>query len=247
MKIEAIGFDLDDTLYDRDVIYEQVFNIMQLLLKHDRIEFEKFNQVYQKYSIIEYQAFQRKEKTKKAYQLDRVIRTYEFFNIAITTELAEYFNELYFYIRKHNVKVRPKVRLLLDFLHQQQIPVFLLTNGPSKDQREKIECLDLGKYFNDDNIFISDEMGLSKPDPQIFQAIQQQIGIEPEHIVYIGDNLKNDIQGCRAVKWQAIYLNITTEIHGDDTLPEFFHFSDIYDYIERQVLPSSYFEFMSQR
>ena len=44
-----------------------------------------------------------------------------------------------------------------------------------------------------DEILISDELGVEKPDPAFFSAVVVACGVEPARIAYVGDRLDNDV------------------------------------------------------
>ena len=57
-------------------------------------------------------------------------------------------------------------------------------------------------------MIISDEIGIQKPDAQIFRFAEQETGATPETSVMIGDNPSNDIAGALEAGWRAIYYDI---------------------------------------
>lgn len=73
----------------------------------------------------------------------------------------------------------------------------------------------VAKYF--DLMLFSDELGVRKPSPKIFQMAARKFQIEPREIVHIGDNLKSDVWGARNAGFKAIYLS--TEV-GRDRIAE---------------------------
>jgi putative hydrolase of the HAD superfamily len=44
----------------------------------------------------------------------------------------------------------------------------------------------------------SHEAGVSKPDPRIFQAALERMGLEPSEAWYVGDSVFHDVNGARA-------------------------------------------------
>ncbi|MFB6291592.1 MAG: HAD family hydrolase [Candidatus Bipolaricaulia bacterium] len=70
----------------------------------------------------------------------------------------------------------------------------LLTNGPSDLQRRKIDVLGIESWF--DEIIVSGEHGLAKPDPRIFHIALENLGCSREESVYIGNSLKYDVLGA---------------------------------------------------
>lgn len=80
----------------------------------------------------------------------------------------------------------------------------LLTNGPSKAQRTKLETLGWTHTF--DTIKISGELGVQKPDPQAFEALLTALDTTPETTVYVGNNVHHDIKGATRAGIRAIQV-----------------------------------------
>ncbi|HEX7527416.1 MAG TPA: HAD-IA family hydrolase, partial [Gaiellaceae bacterium] len=65
---------------------------------------------------------------------------------------------------------------------------------PARLLRADAERLGLAGLL--DVLVFSDEVGVSKPDPEIFLRALEQIGVEPEHAMFVGDRLETDVQGA---------------------------------------------------
>lgn len=236
LSIKAVGFDLDDTLYNRGDFYQKVFEVMQSSVAPLDITFETFYPIFQMYSDEEYELFIRRRKDKVTYKNDRVLSTYRYFGKEIMQDMAIVFNSLYLYFRDQ-LTFRPGVEDLLNDLYGQNITLFILTNGPSMDQRHKLRQLNIARWIPESAWFISDELGFSKPDQEIFQHIDRQLKIKGQEVVYIGDHLQNDLAAANSNGWQAMlidvhpaelpenvttyanFLEIQTELHKWLTLP----------------------------
>lgn len=48
--------------------------------------------------------------------------------------------------------------------------------------------------------------GVAKPDPAFFARVAQEVGEEPERIVYVGDRVDNDVLPSRAAGMTAVHL-----------------------------------------
>lgn len=81
----------------------------------------------------------------------------------------------------------------------------LVTNGPSRMQRPKIEQFRLGDYL--DPLIVSEEVGVAKPDPAIFHLALERLGTRPEHTLYVGDSLEFDLPGAAAAGLPFIWMN----------------------------------------
>ncbi|MGH2064745.1 hypothetical protein ACRCJW_09765 [Aerococcus urinaeequi] len=46
MSCKAIGFDLDDTLYDRGSFYHHIFDLMETTIVKTDVNFESFYEIF---------------------------------------------------------------------------------------------------------------------------------------------------------------------------------------------------------
>ena len=90
---------------------------------------------------------------------------------------------------------------LLKKLHEKRIKVGLISNTFS-DERDMIKECPLYPLF--DVAMISYEQGLSKPDPAIYQAMIQALGVKPEECLYVGDGGSRELYTARDVGMDAI-------------------------------------------
>lgn len=69
------------------------------------------------------------------------------------------------------------------------------SNGPYEQQRHRLECADMLKYFA--HIFVSEDIGCSKPQQEFFAECQKRLGgIPKEEMFLIGDSQSADIAGA---------------------------------------------------
>lgn len=54
-------------------------------------------------------------------------------------------------------------------------------------------------------------VGYRKPHPKIFEDIMEQLGVEPEEVLYVGDDALNDVAPARAMGMVSVWFN-----HEDD-------------------------------
>ena len=90
----------------------------------------------------------------------------------------------------------------LEVLQQlaQRYTLGALTNGNAD-----IYKTDAGEYF--DFAFLAEDIGASKPQPDMFHAALERAGVEPRQIVHVGDNPEHDIQGARSVGMYTVWMN----------------------------------------
>ena len=106
----------------------------------------------------------------------------------------------------------------IDLIHKirQKYPVFLLSNTnnihitASNNYLKKthgINSLDI--LF--DRLFLSYEMGMWKPDTEIYYEVLRSINLEPKEVVFFDDNLQN-IESAKAIGMQTILVESTTSV-----------------------------------
>lgn len=81
----------------------------------------------------------------------------------------------------------------------------LVTNGAPDVQREKLAGTALAAHFA--AIVISVEVGVGKPDPRIFQAALDALGVASTDAVMVGDSLERDVAGARRAGLRSIWID----------------------------------------
>lgn len=72
--------------------------------------------------------------------------------------------------------------------------------------RQRMEDWGLLGFFEPQAVIISDEIGASKPQPEIFQFALYRARIPPEEAVMIGNDYRNDMLPAKALGWHTIWL-----------------------------------------
>lgn len=88
----------------------------------------------------------------------------------------------------------------------------LLSNAPNGFLRDMMREHDLEKYF--DEIVISGEVGLIKPEPDMFHHILTKMELHPHEAIFIDDSPKN-VDGSRAVGIEGILFTDAPSLKKD--------------------------------
>jgi len=91
------------------------------------------------------------------------------------------------------LKVYDDVYELLKSLASTQVKRGIITAGLTPKQAEKIVRLHIYEYLSPDAIFITDQIGISKPNPKLYEKPLTALGLEPSRCMYVGDNPTQDI------------------------------------------------------
>ena len=81
----------------------------------------------------------------------------------------------------------------------------VITNGPSMLQNHKMDTSGLRPYC--DIVVVSGDVGVHKPDPELFRYTADKLGLNTQECVYVGDHPVNDIQGALSAGMKAIRMN----------------------------------------
>lgn len=86
----------------------------------------------------------------------------------------------------------------------KNLPLYIVTDGNKIVQHKKIIALGVHKLVK--KYFITYRFGLkhSKPSPYCFQKIAEMEKVNPEKIVYIGDNVNKDFVGIKPLGFKTI-------------------------------------------
>ncbi|HEV8461628.1 MAG TPA: HAD-IA family hydrolase [Gaiellaceae bacterium] len=136
--------------------------------------------------------------------------------------------------------VLESAQALLDSLRRRGIKTGIVANSwpdPGRVLREDVESYGLASLL--DVVVFSDDLGVSKPDPEIFLHALRTIGVEPEAAMYVGDGLVNDVQGAARVGMttvQALWFVADQTLVGVE--PDFMAFTpmDVLNAVRRVAL-----------
>jgi len=83
-------------------------------------------------------------------------------------------------------------------------PVGVISNWP-----RGLSCFleELGIRSLVETVVVSDEVGIEKPDPRIFQIAINRLGVPPSSILHVGDQVVDDVEGALAVGMRPVLIS----------------------------------------
>lgn len=87
--------------------------------------------------------------------------------------------------------------------------------SPGRVLRRLLAHHGLEKYF--DGFVFSDEIGCSKPNPRMFHAAAEQLGVDLGRMVHIGDRDHNDVKGPQALGMKAVLFTGVRDVDEKTT------------------------------
>ena len=221
--IKLIGFDLDDCLFDSTGLSDRarVKGIDAMINLGLKIEREEAIRIV--YDIVkEYGSNFSKHYNFFIRRLNQLNDNIEFISYNdrykfIAAAVMAYHEEKVSSIRLYN-----DVEICLTRLKDLAIKTAIITDGVPIKQYEKILRLKIEKMF--DLIIISDEIGIKKPNPELFKYWLKKFNVKGQEAIYIGDRIDKDIVPANINNIYSVYLhrggkydnyNANIKIEGD--------------------------------
>lgn len=187
-KYNCIMMDIDNTLLDFDAAERKALleTLQQFSLPCDEAAVSRYHEINSSLWGELNKGKIRRDKLVVE-RFDRFVK--EIGSAAKATELNRAYTE---HLATH-ADVIPGAEEALQEL-AEVATMIAVSNGTESVERGRLKLSGFEKYFDD--IFISEAVGVSKPNPKIFQMAMRKLGIEhSDKVLVVGDSLSADIQG----------------------------------------------------
>lgn len=209
-------FDVDDTLYNQITPFIEAYTSLEFDQEYN-VDIEELFKRSRKYSD---EVFGKVSKGLMSIDDSGVYRISKAFldeGIQIPKEKALKLQQEY-RKRQGQIKLSNTMHEILTYCIQHQVTIGVITNGPSIHQQAKVDALQLVNYMPKENILISGNYGINKPEAKLFKICEKQLQIKKEETYYIGDSYENDVIGAKNARWNCIHLNRRNQpLHTDAT------------------------------
>ena len=207
VEIQHIFFDLDNTLWDyRHNAYlalNQIFTRERIQDLHG-ISFEEFHREY--YTVNEnlWSKIRDKEIDKAYLRKHRFYDTFQFFGID-DLGLSQFFENTFLSeILNFNDLVEGAAEIL-EYLMNKGFTMHILSNGFGEETLRKCENSGIKKFFS--TITSADDIGIRKPQPEIYAHALKKANALKTNSIMIGDDWIADIEGAVAFGIRAIFFD----------------------------------------
>lgn len=116
--------------------------------------------------------------------------------------MAEELSFLYDYERVRNMR-RPALVETMQSLRDMGLQLGIISNIISTSVVPHF-LREYGLYDMMDCVITSSQVGVRKPSADIFRVAEQQLGLKPEELAYVGDTLSRDVRGVRNAGWKLM-------------------------------------------
>lgn len=203
IKLTDVFFDLDHTLWDFDknssLAFERVFKTHNI-----KLDIEDFLEVYEPINLEYWRLFRNDTVTKQELRRGRLIDAFKTFKVSysiaeIDAMAASYIDEL----PVDNYLFNDALDIL-QYL-SKKYTLHIITNGFHEVQHLKLKNSGIESFFK--TVTTSEEVGLKKPNPIIFETALEKALVTPEKSMMIGDSFEADILGAKAIGMQTLFYN----------------------------------------
>src|SRR5262249_34020315 len=119
----------------------------------------------------------------------------------------------FFNVRSASIRPLPGAVELLRALTENKVPWAIATSGRMETARPNIERL--GVDFNKVPVVTRDQVRYAKPDPDLFLAAAERLGVDIQHSMVVGDSVWDLLAAKRA---RALSIGLLSGGYGEDEL-----------------------------
>ncbi len=207
-EITDVFFDLDHTLWDFDrnsgLAFQRVFS------KHSiELPLADFLREYEPINLDYWKKYREERVTKEELRRGRLTETFDIFKLKYSMEIIDSLASCYIDELPVDNHLLVGTFEILDYL-SEKYRLHIITNGFEEVQHLKLRNSGIGEYFR--SVTTSEEVGLKKPHPTVFNTALEKASTVPENSIMIGDSFEADIIGAKNAGMHTLFFNYRKEI-----------------------------------
>jgi putative hydrolase of the HAD superfamily len=208
--IDTVLFDLDDTLHDDTTAYRAAArSVAAAVAQEHGIDVDALADAYERAAMAFWSSLTAKHLTvaiedQRERMWHEALRAVGLDDRALALRCAGG----YVRARSDVLELSPGALDVLVELRERGCKLGLVTNGFAATHHDKIDRLGLRERM--DAFFIADEVGMIKPDPELYRHACRVLGSEPARTAMVGDRYARDVLGAHEVGLFTVLL----DVHG---------------------------------
>ena len=203
---DVLFIDLDDTLYDFSSNSLNVYREVYALMGYDRWfnDFDHYYTLYWQRNRELWALYGDNKITKDQLNAERYI--YPLLKVGVPDAEAvgaRFWDEAMKRLPL-GALLMPHAREVLEYL-RPRYKMYILSNGFSELQARKMRSGGIDHYF--DGVVLSEDIGVNKPHPAIFEHALRVAGVTADRALMIGDNYEVDAKGAHGAGMDQVLYN----------------------------------------
>lgn len=206
MPLQAVLFDLDDTLTDHQ--YSVRVGLTALTDQYaclGRTSFDELHETHAHYLETFHDRVICGEVSLDEARIQRFQAIFGHYGQPISLEEAAQVAGLFRHAYLESERAIPGVIPFLQHLRAHSLKIGIITNSTIGEQTAKLRRCGLDSLI--DLMVTAEETRISKPDPAIFHHTLQRMGYTQSEVIMVGDNWWTDIIGASQAGIPALWLN----------------------------------------
>ncbi len=205
--IDTVLFDLDDTLYDDTAAYRAAARSVADTVANDVVDAQALADAYERaamafWSSLSAEHLTRAIEDERERMWHEALRAVGLDDRALAMRCAD----SYVRARAGALELAPGALDVLILLRERGCKLGLVTNGFAATHHEKIDRLGLRKRM--DAFFIADEVGMLKPNPELYRHACRVLGSDPARTAMVGDRYARDVLGAHEVGLFTVLIDV---------------------------------------
>ena len=226
-QYKHLFFDLDHTLWDFEANSEATLREMFATYGLNRFftDYDDFHAKYEVHNLHLWAQYRRGRVKKNTLNVQRFYRPFAeagFDDLSI----AEQFAQNYLAISATKTLLFPNAIEVLKYL-KNKYELHIITNGFKEVQTQKLQTGGLRPFFT--NIFISELIGVQKPDRYFFEYSVKSCHAGKKDCLVIGDSIEADIMGAKKAGIDQVYFNTRKVKHNKEVTYEITELKELLD------------------
>lgn len=214
---QVLFIDLDNTLYDFTGNSREAYRAVYDLLGYGRwfANFEHYYSIYEEYNLQLWALYAEGKITKEQLNKERYTHPLHVMGVQDAESIGAHFWEEAMQRLPLGSRLMPYAREILEYL-RPRYRMYILSNGFTELQSCKMRSAGIDGYF--DGVILSEDIGVNKPNPEIYYHALHVAGVDASDALMIGDNFEVDIEGAHRVGMDQVYYNIEGSTNKDGYL-----------------------------
>ena len=221
--IRGVLLDIDDTLFDRELAQRMV---LEIITDRNRELFDGIHADRLLAEFLESDRISDEEYQAGPPGTNIRLRRGEIFlgALGLCTSYAHEIADIYVNEYPTLDAPVPGARELVEEL-APRFSLGIVSNGLADVQYTKLDAIGVRSAF--ECVVLSEDVGVSKPDPRIFHHTLSLLSLSPDEALYVGDSFDNDIVGALEVGMQACWFNPTKQRSSREEIHPTYHVQDL--------------------
>ncbi len=186
---EVVFFDLDNTLYAYDPAHKTALDraLMHFAMQYDMTVENTLNLYKNARKEINHRLHGQAASHSRLLYFKEMIQALK--NTRVLSEALK-FEKLYWQYFLSEITINKEALKLIKQLERKGIRMGIITDLTTQIQLQKMKKLKIENYF--EHLITSEEVGVEKPHPVIFNYALEKFNADAENCAIVGDNIKTD-------------------------------------------------------